>query len=204
MKIVIFLNMAIGGITRMKKNGDTKRMMAGALRSYMEKMPIDRISIKAITDACGLNRQTFYYHFKDIYDLVKWMYVSDINEVMEKVTEDESYEDMLRRVLRAFDDDRECHLAIYNSRDYYPNLRLEIMASLNTKLEPIFHDSFDELGFDEEYREFLLRMYALVVFEFIERKARGLAFSTIDSFVDNWFRTVESQLKGEKMRPAAG
>lgn len=30
-----------------------------------------------IADDCGINRQTFYYHFRDIYDLVEWIYVED-------------------------------------------------------------------------------------------------------------------------------
>ena len=178
-------------------------MMANALRACMQETSIDRISIKAITDACGLNRQTFYYHFRDIYDLVKWMYVSDINEAIATVKPGETGEEMLRRVLQAFDDDRECHLAIYNSRNYYPNLRMEIMEALTGKLEPLFLDAFNELGFDEQYREFLLRMHALIVFEFIERRARGYAFSSIDSFIDNWFRTLDCQYRGERARAAA-
>jgi len=181
----------------MRKNGDTKAAMADALRKCMEHSSIDRISIKAITDLCGLNRQTFYYHFRDIYDLAKWMYVRDINEAVNNVQEGESKEESLRSVLMAFDRDSECHLAIYNSMNYYPNLRLEIMDSLMRKLEPMFKEYFDALDFDETYREFLLKMYALVVFEFIERRARGFAFSSIDGFVENWFRTVSSQFRGE-------
>ena len=94
----------------MRKNGDTKAAMAEALRTCMEHASIDRISIKAITDLCGLNRQTFYYHFRDIYDLAKWMYVHDINEAMDKVQPEESAEEQIRAVLLAFDRDAECHL----------------------------------------------------------------------------------------------
>ncbi|MDO5118274.1 MAG: TetR family transcriptional regulator [Eggerthellaceae bacterium] len=188
----------------MKKNGDTKKAMANALRECMQTSPIDRISIKEITDVCGLNRQTFYYHFKDIYDLIKWMYVYDINEAMAETHEGETNEEMLRRLLHVFDKDRECHLAVYNSRNYYPNLRLEIIGSLTERLSPVFEPSFDHLGFDDDYREFLRRMYALVIFEFIERRARGNAFSSIDSFVESWFRTIESQFRGELLRPNKG
>lgn len=183
----------------MKKNGDTKAAMAAALRSCMQDTPIDKISIKEITDACGLNRQTFYYHFKDIYDLVKWMYVRDINEAIDSNMRAELQEEALYGILQAFDEDRECHLAIYNSRNYYPNLRQEILDSLTMKFETVFRATFDELGFDSAYREFLLRMYALVVFEFIERRARGHAFSTVDGFVHNWFRTLRCQFEGERM-----
>ena len=183
----------------MKRNGDTKSAMAVALREAMREKPIDRISIKTITDACGLNRQTFYYHFRDIYDLVKWMYVHEIQEAMNESYNEDSWEETLRSVLYAFDKEHEAHLAIYNSRNYYPNLRTEIMDSLTKRFEPVFDNYVDELGFDVEYREFLLRMYALVIFEFIERRARGNAFSTIDGFVENWFRTIRMQFEGERI-----
>lgn len=38
----------------------------------METKPLNRITINEIVDSCGLNRKTFYYHFEDIYDLLKW------------------------------------------------------------------------------------------------------------------------------------
>lgn len=187
----------------MRRNGDTKATLAAALRTCMQDTPIDRISIKTITDMCGLNRQTFYYHFKDIYDLVKWMYVHDINmaldESFKQGTEGSySWEQPLRKLLKAFDDYRDCHLAIYNSRNYYPNLRQEILDGLTQKLEPIFAAEFKELGFDEVYREFLLRMYALIIIEYIERRARGTAFSTDEGFVQNWMRTVNKHYAGER------
>ena len=180
----------------MRRNVDTKSAMANALRECMQSTPIDRISIKTITDACGLNRQTFYYHFKDIYDLVKWMYVHDINEAIDTTLMMESWEDSLRVLLEEFDKHRECHLAIYNSRNYYPNLRAEIIDSLTTKFEPVFESNFDRLDYDDVYREFLLRMYALVLFEFIERRARGFAFSTDEGFIQNWTRTLNDQFHG--------
>lgn len=184
----------------MKRNGDTKAAMAAALRECMRDTPVDRISIKTITDACGLNRQTFYYHFHDIYDLVKWMYVHEINEAVAAAMDAGSWEEILRKVILAFDEERECHLAIYNSRNYYPNLRQEILDSLTVHFEPVFNKFADDLGFDIVYREFLMKLYALVIFEFIERRARGNAFSTLDGFIDNWFRTVRSQFAGEYMK----
>ena len=187
----------------MRKNGDTKAAMADALRVAMQETPIDRISIKNITDACGLNRQTFYYHFKDIYDLVKWMYVRNIDKAVQSSVESDNWQEGLRQLLNAFDCERDCHLAIYNSRNYYPNLRQEILDSLTTQCEPLFRERFNELGLDEHYREFLLRMYGLIIFEFVERHARGVSFSTIDEFVDSWFRTVACQFEGERSRQAS-
>ncbi len=50
----------------------TKRALEESLKHMLLKKPLDKISISDITNDCGISRMTFYYHFKDIYDLVEW------------------------------------------------------------------------------------------------------------------------------------
>ena len=52
----------------------TKKAFAEALKELMEHKTLDHITVKDITDRCEMNRQTFYYHFHDIYDLLDWIY----------------------------------------------------------------------------------------------------------------------------------
>ena len=51
----------------------TKTMLCQALKKKMAQKPLDKITIRELADDCGLKRQAFYYHFEDIYDLVRWM-----------------------------------------------------------------------------------------------------------------------------------
>lgn len=51
----------------------TKRALAEALKELMVQKPLNKISIHDITDRCGMYRQNFYYHFEDIYDLLRWL-----------------------------------------------------------------------------------------------------------------------------------
>lgn len=50
----------------------TKRVLSESLKKILERKPLDKVTIKDITDDCGVSRMTFYYHFKDVYDLVEW------------------------------------------------------------------------------------------------------------------------------------
>ena len=50
----------------------TKRALAAAMKELMEQMPFSKISVSDIAEQCGMNRKSFYYHFKDKYDLVNW------------------------------------------------------------------------------------------------------------------------------------
>ena len=53
------------------KNDATKQALANALKQLLQKKQIMKITINDITEACGISRMTFYYHFKDIYDLAE-------------------------------------------------------------------------------------------------------------------------------------
>ena len=48
----------------------TKYQLEAALKKYLLKKPLDKITIHDLTEECGISRMAFYYHFKDIYDLV--------------------------------------------------------------------------------------------------------------------------------------
>lgn len=55
----------------------TKRALAASLKKLLSVKPLDKITVVDIAEDCGVNRQTFYYHFQDIYDLVEWIYKSE-------------------------------------------------------------------------------------------------------------------------------
>ena len=52
----------------------TKRALAESMKKLMEERPMQKINISDIVEGCNMNRQSFYYHFKDKYDLVNWIY----------------------------------------------------------------------------------------------------------------------------------
>ena len=58
----------------------TKIAMEASLKKLMLKKPLDKITISDITDDCGISRMTFYYHFKDIYDLVDWICLNEAHQ----------------------------------------------------------------------------------------------------------------------------
>ena len=55
-----------------------KRVLASTLKEMAEKKSLSKITINDLTQACGVSRQTFYNNFKDIYDLVEWIYLKEV------------------------------------------------------------------------------------------------------------------------------
>lgn len=66
----------------MSDSNITKQALANALKEVIAEKPFDKIVIKDIVKRCNLNRQTFYYHFKDKYDLMNWIYYTETARFM--------------------------------------------------------------------------------------------------------------------------
>ena len=50
----------------------TRRELGAALRELLREEPLSQIRVRELTERCGLRRQSFYYHYKDVYDLFDW------------------------------------------------------------------------------------------------------------------------------------
>lgn len=60
----------------------TKKALAASLKKLLAEKPLDKITVIDIVEDCEVNRQTFYYHFKDIYDLVEWIYTYEASKAL--------------------------------------------------------------------------------------------------------------------------
>lgn len=59
----------------------TKRALAAAIKELMTEVPFDKINVSDICHRCNMNRKSFYYHFKDKYDLVNWIYDTEFFDI---------------------------------------------------------------------------------------------------------------------------
>lgn len=62
----------------------TKRALASALKELMNEMPFAKISVSNICEKCDMNRKSFYYHFKDKYDLANWIFDTEFMAIAKK------------------------------------------------------------------------------------------------------------------------
>lgn len=78
----------------------TKRALAASLKKLLGEKPLDKITVIDIVEDCGVNRQTFYYHFKDIYDLVEWTF---LNESIKALDGKNTYDTWQQGFLKIFE-----------------------------------------------------------------------------------------------------
>ena len=59
----------------------TKQALSSALKELMDEHPFEKISVSDICERCHMNRKSFYYHFKDKYDLANWIFDNEFIEL---------------------------------------------------------------------------------------------------------------------------
>lgn len=71
----------------------TKRALAASLRALMQEQPFDKINVAQICAGCNMSRKSFYYHFKDKYDLVNWIFDSEFIALVKDADPNVSYQE---------------------------------------------------------------------------------------------------------------
>lgn len=110
----------------------TKRALEASLKNLMLKKPLDKITINDIAEDCGINRMTFYYHFKDIYDLIEWSCVEDASKALEGKKTYDTWQQGFLQIFEAVLDNKPFIMSVYNSvsRDHVETYLYKVTYNL--------------------------------------------------------------------------
>lgn len=125
----------------MADSNQTKRVLAEAMKGLMAAEPFAKISVGDICQVCQMNRKSFYYHFRDKYDLVIWIFQTEFLAEIQRIPFDGSWsliEDLC--------------LYFYENRSFYRN-------ALQVQGQNSFQDYFREV------LDPVMRVYAEIIFQ---------------------------------------
>lgn len=137
---------------------NTKRKLAVALKDLMEDIPIDKVTIKSIVEKCRVNRQTFYYHFQDIYDLLGWIYKTEVEIVLDGNHTYSTWQQGFYKIFQYVIDNRKFVLNTYNSiaRKYLEEYLYKLVYKL---LIDVVNEVSVDMDVSEKDREFIANFY---------------------------------------------
>ncbi len=158
----------------------TKLLIANSLRKLMRKKSLDKIKIREIVEDCGVNRQTFYYHFQDIYALVEWIYTYDGMQIFNEYKDECDWMAMIRKMF-----------------DYLEEHQDEIKCVVNSKAEKFFYNFVHEkiglcsrmvvefisknMTVDAYYKNFIAEFYTFAVCDVVENWMRNRSTTRMSS-----------------------
>ncbi|MGX7030178.1 TetR/AcrR family transcriptional regulator C-terminal domain-containing protein [Vagococcus zengguangii] len=134
----------------------TRDALARTLKEMIKTRPLEKITVTDLAEKCQVNRQTFYYHFRDIYELVDWIIEEDFLNKIEQVIEYDSLSQRVKQVSDYVDEHKAFCLNVYRSvgkekAERYLNSQIEKWL-----LSFLFFSSSEEY---EEYNEVQLKFY---------------------------------------------
>ncbi len=138
----------------------TKQALADSLKELLTKKSFSKITVTELVENCGVNRKTFYYHFEDIYALLRWMLEKDMVSVLiseELTTEPEK---VIRYALDYINQNRQLLTCVINELDH-DQLRHFLYEDLSAPIRAVIQKAEQECGLmlEEDYREYLTSFY---------------------------------------------
>lgn len=137
----------------------TKHVIAETLGELLDEQTLDEITVKKIMEKCNINRQTFYYHFYDIYDLLEWYLGESIESYLRsKPLPPNDWKEQERHIFRFFYENRRKVLHAYDQSH-----RKSYERFITKMITPIVKRHIDAKketqNVPEDKRKFLVKVY---------------------------------------------
>ena len=139
----------------------TKKALAQSLKKIMATKEVNKVTINDITEDCGVNRQTFYYHFTDIYDLLEWIYKNEVIEKIEKIESGNLSETWQNGFLYDFEyilENKKFVHNTYNSVSRETLLKF-IYKQTNNLITKVIEEKSKNISINESNKKFISNFY---------------------------------------------
>ena len=117
----------------------TKRALEASLKKLLLKKSINKITISDITDDCGVNRMTFYYHFTDIYDLARWACMEDAEQAIANNKTYDTWQQSFLNIFNVVLENKPFIVNVYRALD-----RVQVENYLNTQTQKLLMGVIEE------------------------------------------------------------
>lgn len=137
----------------------TKRALADSLKHLLLKKPLNKITISDITEECGINRMTFYYHFQDIYDLVEWVCLEDAKKALDQKKTHDTWQQGLLQIFQVVRENKPFILNVYHCVDQ-GQVERYLMPLTDQLLMGVVEEEAQHRHVRQEDKEFIARIYS--------------------------------------------
>ena len=136
----------------------TKRALEESLKNLLLQKPLNKITINDIAEDCGINRMTFYYHFKDIYDLIEWSCLEDAQKALAGKKTYDTWQEGFLHIFEAVKENKPFVMNVYRSvsREQIENYLFSLTYDL---LLGVVNEQADGMSVRDEDKAFIANVY---------------------------------------------
>lgn len=150
----------------------TKYALEASLKKLLKSRPLDKITINDLTTDCGISRMSFYYHFKDIYDLVEWCCIEDGRKALQGKKTYDTWKEGIYQIFEAVMENKSFIMNVYRSvgRDKIENYLHKLTYQL---IADVVEEKCEGIELPQEDKAFIAEFYKYgfvgVMLDWIER-----------------------------------
>ncbi len=145
------------------KQNRTKAALASAFRQLLEDHPIDKITVRMITDKVGCSRKTFYYYFTDVYALTRYICDQQVSKFTESGGDVKTMRSEFLSIVGFFRSDRQVILNMYHGYGKEELERFVLQTAMSIARSYIAAMP-EAQGVSQEDQETVARMIAYLFF----------------------------------------
>ncbi len=139
----------------------TKRALEQSLKNLLLKKPLTKITVSDIADDCGINRMTFYYHFKDIYDLVEWSCLEDAKHALDEKKTYETWQQGLLQIFEAVKENKPFILNVYRCV-HREQVEKYLQPLVDQLILGVINEETGNMTIRDEDKQFIAQIYSYI------------------------------------------
>lgn len=138
---------------------DMKKQIADTFTDLLEKENIDKITVTRLIEECHISRQTFYYHFHDIMDVLQWSFTQAAQEMAAQSLKMDNRQDALRLFLSFVEKHRKKLERLLYSKNWVQIEKI-LVDALTVYLRQIVQGASSDIAVSYDDMEVLLWFFA--------------------------------------------
>lgn len=184
----------------------TKKALSNALKELLKEKPVNKITISELCEKTGIRRQSFYYHFADLRELIEWTCYVEVESVLKENRTYSSWEAGFLDIFKLAKKEKPFIMNIYHGvsvsllQDYMCHLTLPL-------LKHVVNEVAENLNIDdvtESDKEFIERFYTIafvdVVISWVNKDMKDDPKTIIDHLSPLIKGTIPNALKAYSCR----
>ena len=173
----------------------TKQAIKASFMKLLNERPLNKISVRDIVEDCGINRNSFYYHFQDIYALLEWTLSEDCRHLLESKVKRGDWKESIVALFEYMQENRLIILNAFHSLER-DTLEHEVFSILSPLLFDLLNAQPNFELLNDEDQRFIVSVYGLGVTGLLLRWISTDMLAPSEPLIRQLYRLASGSLDG--------
>jgi len=172
----------------------TEKALAKSLKNLMNTTPLSKITVNDIVNDCGVNRRTLYYHFHDIYELLEWIFKTEVHDAIGENRTYKTWKKGFKQLLEYLKGNEKMVLNTYHSigREY---LEFHLYNEVFNLVYGVINELSEDKNISEKGKKFITDFYKFAFVGLLLEWIKSNMKDPPEEIVENLDKIISGDMK---------